>query len=437
MRVIDSATRFQPGVPYELLLAISEQTNQSVGLQDLVRHLLEAVRSVVEYDAAGIFVLNRAVPVGAKGGAFDSAQARPDLIGAMATVGFDHLVPGRDPMLRSGKGIIGHVIRTGETVVASDVRDSPHYVEARPETRSEVAIPIVTNAQVIGALNLESNSANAFSDEDAELLQAFATAAAIGIEKARLHQEVVEKHLMDQQLRIAREVQGGLLPGGAPSIAGYDIAGLNVPAWDIGGDYYDYLSLDDDRLGLVVADVSGKGVPAALLMATFRAALRSEARRNRSIDALVADVHRTLSDSMDDSHYVTTVYGELDRNAGTFSYANCGHNPPLLVQANGAWRRLPASGRAIGMFGFESIAASTVSLDPGDVLVLYTDGVVEACDPDSTEFGEARIARVVAESAARPARDIVNSLVRATRLHTGREHYEDDFTVVVLKRLAQ
>lgn len=426
MRAVDNP-RLQPGVPYELLLEISEQTHRSMGLQDMVRHLLEAVHSVVEYDAAGIFVLNRAV----------SAGSTADLIAAMASVGFEHLAPGQDPMLRSGKGIVGHVIRTGETVVAADVRSNPHYIEGRADTRSEIAIPIVTNAQVIGALNLESNHTDAFSDADAELLQAFATAAAIGIEKARLHQELVEKHLIDQQLRIAREVQGGLLPCGPPSIAGYDIAGLNVPAWDIGGDYYDYLSLADDRVGLVVADVSGKGVPAALLMATFRAALRSEARRGRPIAEIVDDVHRTLSDSMDASHYVTAVYGELEVSTAMFSYANCGHNPPLVIQANGSWRRLPASGRAIGMFGFERIPAASIALDEGDVLVLYTDGVVEASDPDSIEFGEARIARVVAEAAALDARAIVDTLVHATRLHTGREHYEDDFTVVVVKRLTQ
>ena len=147
------------------------------------------------------------------------------MIAAMATVGFEHMLPGHDPMLRSGKGIVGHVIRTGQIVVAPDVLDDPHYIEARVDTRSEIAIPIVTNTQVIGALNLESNRLDAFSDADAELLRAFAIAAAIGIEKARLHQEVVEKHLIDQQLRIARDVQAGLLPAGPPAIAGYDVSG--------------------------------------------------------------------------------------------------------------------------------------------------------------------------------------------------------------------
>ena len=426
MRATDSGTPAQSDSRYQLVLELSKQISRTLDLHDVVRHLLDAVRTVVDYDAAGIFVLNRSVPFGAGGGT--------DVIATMATVGFEHLLPGQDPMLRHGKGIVGYVIRTGEVVIAPDVLDNPDYVEARPQTKSEIAVPIVTNSQVIGALDLESDRLDAFTEADAELLQAFATAAAIGIEKAQLHQQVVEKHLIDQQLRIARDVQGGLLPAGAPALKGYDIAGLNIPAWDIGGDYYDYLTLAGDRLGLVVADVSGKGVAAALLMATFRAALRSEIRRFRPIGEVMTDVHRTLADSMDDSRYVTAIYGELDAATATFSYVNCGHNPPLVIQADGAWRRLPTGGRAIGMFGFAPAPGAGVVLNEGDVLALYTDGVVEAATADGVEFGEARTARVLAENMHRPSRDMVDALVDAIRCFTGRDHYEDDFTVVIVKR---
>lgn len=427
MKAADPGSRAQTDASYQLFLEISQQISRTVDLHDVVRHLLDAVRAVVDYDAAGIFVLNRSVPFGAGGG--------PDMIASMATVGFEHLLPGQDPMLRHGKGIVGYVIRTGEVVIAADVADNPDYVEARPQTQSEIAVPIVMNSQVIGALDLESDRLDAFTEADAELLKAFAIAAAIGIEKAQLHQQVVEKHFIDQQLRIARDVQGGLLPAGAPLLRGYDIAGLNIPAWDIGGDYYDYLTLTDDRLGLVVADVSGKGVAAALLMATFRAALRSEARRLRHIAEVVTDVHLTLSDSMDDSRFVTAVYVELDAATATFSYVNCGHNPPLLIQSDGAWRRLPSGGRAIGMFGFVAAPAAGLVLREGDVLALYTDGVVEATNAELIEFGEARLAKVLSENAHLDARAMVDALVGATRAFTGREHYEDDFTVVIVKRV--
>jgi sigma-B regulation protein RsbU (phosphoserine phosphatase) len=413
---------------YELLLEISQQISQRIDLQDVVSHLLASLRSVVDYDAAGIFVLHRNVPFGPAIGA--------NLIAAMATIGFDHIAEGSDPMLRSGKGIVGHVIRTGAAVVAPDVAADPHYIEGRAATRSEIAVPIVSNTEVIGALNLESNRPGAYSPEDAERLQAFAVAAAIAIEKALLHRQMVEKHLIEQQLRTAREVQASLLPSEPPDVPGYDIAGLNLPAWDIGGDYYDYLALADGRLGLVIADVSGKGVPAALLMATFRAALRVEARRTQPVASIIAAVHQTLAESMDTSRYVTAVYGVLDPADGTFTYVNCGHNPPVVQRAAGARELLPTGRRAIGMLGHQPARVSTVRLGPGDVLVLYTDGVVEIGDAASVEFGMDRLAQALSAAASRPASEIVDTLVSATRAHAGRGHYDDDFTLLVVKRQA-
>ncbi len=411
---------------YQLLLDIAQQISRTIDLQDVVTGLLGSVRSVVDYDAAGIFVLHRNVP-------FGPAVGR-NKIAAMATVGFEHIADSRDPMLRSGKGIVGHVIRTGEMVLAPDVRRDPRYIEGRVQTRSEIAVPIVSNDEVIGALNLESDQYDAFSRSDAELLDALAVAAAICIEKARLHQQVVEKRLMERQLEIAREVQGGLLPAGPPVLDGYDIAGLNIPAWDIGGDYFDYFPLEDGRLGLVIADVSGKGVPAALLMATFRAALRSEVRKGQPVPAVIEDVHRTLVESMDTSRFVTAVYGILDPRSSTFTYVNCGHNPPLILRAGGDLEYLRTGRRAVGMFGSQPTPACVVTLDPGDTLVLYTDGVVEVSDADQTEFGAEGLARVLADAAEQPADLIIGSLVDATREHAGSEHYSDDFTVMVVKR---
>lgn len=412
---------------YRLLLEISQQISRTIDLQEVVNHLLRSVRSVVDYDAAGIFVVNRNVPFG-----FDFGT---NMIAGMATVGFEHLAAGNDPMLRSGKGIVGHVIRTGETIIAPDVSRDPHYIEGRPQTRSEIAVPILSNEEVIGALNLESNQVNAFSTGDAELLEAFAVAAAISIEKAILHRQIVEKQRMEQQLETAREVQASLLPSRAPSVEGYDIAGLNLPTWAIGGDYYDYFPLADGRLGLVIADVSGKGLPAALLMATFRAALRTEVRKGRPIPAIIDDVHQTLVESMDETRFVTAVYGVLDPRAGTFTYVNCGHNPPMLLRAGGTWEFLPTGTWAVGMFGSKAVPPSTVSLGRGDTLLLYTDGVIDVTDPNLDDFGEDRLARVLFESAARPAGEIIGALLDATRAYSGQSHYEDDFTLLVVKRL--
>lgn len=413
-------------VKYHLLLEISQQISRTIDLQEVLNHLLQSLRSVVDYDAAGIFVLNRSVPLG--------PGPITNMIAGMAVVGFPHIEARNDPMLRSGKGIVGHVIRTGETVVAPDVSLDERYIDGRAGTRSEIAVPIISNGQVIGALNLESGQLGIYSETDAELLEAFAVAAAISIEKSVLHRQVIEKHRIEQQLKLAHEVQASLLPAGAPFVSGYDIAGFNLPAWDVGGDYFDYFPLTDGRLGIVIADVSGKGVPAALLMATFRAALRSEVRKDRPIPAIIEDVHNMLAESMDTSQYVTAVYGTLDPRSGAFTYVNCGHSPPMLIRAGGRREFLPTGRRALGMFGSDPAATCAVHLGAGDTLLLYTDGVVELTDARDIEFGAARLGRVLTESAARPACEIIGELLRATRAYAGRERYDDDFTLVVVKR---
>jgi phosphoserine phosphatase RsbU/P len=421
----------QPGAPasdakYRLLLEISQQISRTIDLQEVLTHLLRSLQTVVDYDAAGIFVLNREVPLG--------PGAISNMIAGMATVGFAHIAEGDDPMLRSGKGIVGHVIRTGEAVIAADVSRDAHYIAGRAGTRSEMAVPIVSNAEVIGALNLESDRLEAYSSRDGELLEAFAVAAAISIEKSVLHRQVIEKHRIDRQMKLAQEVQASLLPAGAPAVEGFDIAGFNLPAWDVGGDYFDFFPLPDGRLGLVIADVSGKGVPAALLMATFRASLRSEVRKNRPIPAVLEDVHRMLVESMDTSRFVTAVYGVLDPRLGTFSYVNCGHNPPMLLRARGERELLPTGRAALGMFNSEPTAPCTVHLGESDTLLLYTDGVVDLTDASQAEFGEARLGRALSESAARPAREIIHALLDATRAYAGRERYDDDVTMIVVKR---
>jgi serine phosphatase RsbU (regulator of sigma subunit) len=414
-------------VKYRLLLDISQQISRTIDLQEVVQHLLQSVRSVVDYDAAGIFVLNRNVPFG--------PDAGTNMIAGMATIGFDRIVRGNDPMLKSGKGIVGYVIRTGETVISADVTRNPEYIEGRPQTRSELAVPIFSNAEVIGALNLESDHLNAFSAADAELLEAFAVAAAISIEKAVLHKQIVEKQQMDRQLETARQVQASLLPAHPPMVPGFDIAGLNLPTWDIGGDYFDYLPLPGGRLGLVIADVSGKGLSAALLMATFRAALRTEVRKDLPIPEVIGEVHQTLVDSMDASRFVTAVYGVLDPESASFTYVNCGHNPPILLHAAGDHELLPTGRWAIGMFSSRDVSTSTVRLGNGDTLLLYTDGVVEVTDANLVEFGDARLLEVLSRCTERPARDIVRALLDETRLYSGRSRFEDDFTLLVIKRL--
>ncbi len=409
---------------YRLLLELSQRISRTLDLQVVLDDLLHVLRSTVPYDAAGVFVLNRAVPL--------IRKTDPNLIAGMAQVGFDDPLVD-DPMLRSGKGIIGHVIHTGETVNLPDVTKEPRYVAGRAATRSELAVPIVSEAGTIGCLNVESDRPTFFTSADEELVQFFASAAALSIGKALLHREVLDKQRLEDQLRVAHEVQSGLLPGAPPDLPGYDIAAVNIPSHAIGGDYYDYVSLGDGRLGLVVADVSGKGIPAALIMASFRALLRTQMKRRSRLPGLAAELNAAVLEFRDASRFVTAVCAVLEDD-GRVRYVNCGHNPPLLLGAGGGREMLRRGGAALGLFAGEQFREGTARLEPGDSLVLYTDGVVEPTDEHETEFGTDRLEAAVRSVADRPASEALRAVIEATRAFSGREHYDDDFTLVVVKR---
>jgi sigma-B regulation protein RsbU (phosphoserine phosphatase) len=414
---------------YAILLEMAQRISRTFDLPEILHYLLDAVRQVVAYDAAGVFVLNRSLPL--PGAEVDR------VIAAMAAVGFETNLNREDPMLRSGRGIIGRVITTGRPIVAPDVRLNAHYVAGRGSTLSEVAVPISSNGKVIGALNLESDSPGAYTAADVMELNYFATVAAISIEKAVLHHQVLEKQHLDHHLALAHDVQVNLLPASAPHVPGYDLAGVNLPTMEIGGDYFDYLPLEDGRLGLVVADVSGKGMAAALIMATFRAALRAELRRAGTIEDVMEEVSRLLLDSIDQSRYVTAVYGVLDPASGELCYMNCGQTPPILIRSDGscAWldRGRPALGMPVHVHGESGL----VVLEPGDMLVIYTDGVVELSDPSGEEYGCPRLEALLRNRASLSAAAIVNEVKRATIDFHALPAYEDDFTLMVVKRVGQ
>lgn len=413
---------------YRLLLDISHAIRDTLDLDEILGHLLDSVRTVLGYDAAGIFVLNPDREAG-------RGQAPAPVIAGIAQRGFDPHPIEEDRMLFKGLGIIGHVIRTGECVVVSDVRQDLRYVEGRRSTLSEITIPIQRQGRPIGALDLESDRPGAYGPDDLEVLRFFADAAAISIEKAMLHRQLMERRRVEDQLRTAQEVMARLLPEGPPTLSGYDLAGLCLPTFAIGGDYLDYIPLPDGRLGLAVADVCGKGIPAALIMATFRALLRSLAHAGLGPAPLMGVVSRQLFDCTRAESFVTAFYGALDPASGRFDYARAGHNPPLWVRADRSVRRLEEGGGVLGIAGDARFDAGTATLAPGEGLLFYTDGVVELTGPGEEEFGLPRLENLAAESLGGGAAAALDRIVRATREFSGAETYMDDFTLMAVRRL--
>ncbi len=340
-------------------------------------------------------------------------------------------------MLKWGKGIIGHVIRTGETVIASDVREDPRYVEGRPGTLSEIAMPIVVEQQVVGALDLESDHLDAFDETHAELLRFLCGAAAISIEKAILHRQLVENKRHEYQMKLARDIQAGLLPEGPPQLPGYDIDAVNVPNLSISGDYFDYITLPGGNVGIAIADVSGKGVPAALIMATFRAALRTQVRYESDITRIIRAVNQFLLESTHTATFVTAVFGVLEPKTGSFTYVNCGHTRPLLLHADGRTELLDRGGLLLGISADAAYEAATVRLEPADILALYTDGVVDLSGENGREFGASGLERYIHVHRDQPAHALIECIVNATRALTQDRSYPDDFTLVIVRRLPE
>ncbi len=337
-------------------------------------------------------------------------------------------------MLSEGKGIIGFVINSKESLIIDDVRKDDRYIIGRKKTLSELAVPIIMNDKTIGALDVESDSLSAFNQNHLEILQFFADASAIALEKAILHHQILEKKKLEEQMQIAKDVQSSLLPAHPPEIEGYDIAGICIPTFEIGGDYYDYIHLDSDNLVIVIADVSGDGIPAALIMSAFRALLYSQINSNNNPSEIMSVLNQQIPIVSRKRDFISVFYAKLNIKEHICTYTNCGHNPPLLLRSSGKMELLEQGGAALNILEDAKFDFDSVKLEPGDQIIFYTDGVTEVFSLNSEEYGFERLQKVIFDSKDKTASEIINSVVESTKNFSGTKLYRDDFTLVVLKR---
>src|SRR6478672_4577951 len=252
-----------------MLLDITKTISRSLDLQEVLNLVMDTLDSLIPYDAAGIYLVKHLRPTGWQAGDEETTVFHTE-----AVRGYD-IADMQELHLKMGEGLIGHVAVSGRPFISPDVRKEPRYVNARARTRSEMVAPIISNEEVIGVFDLESDELNAYQNDDLEVLMLLASQVAIIIEKVMLHDQLIEKQRLETQLEVARQVQLELLLARDPQIEGFDISAYNFPTEEVSGDYYDWVRVFDDQLGIVIADVSGKGVPAALLMAFLRASLRA------------------------------------------------------------------------------------------------------------------------------------------------------------------
>lgn len=321
----------------------------------------------------------------------------------------------------------------GDAQIDDAFREQKSIVMHR--VRSMLAVPLQTREQVLGLIYVDNGIVvHPFNEEDLDLLTVMANVAAIRIEHARLLliEEAEQRNALE--LQQASEIQLGLLPTEVPKYDGYDLAGFNLPCRTVGGDYYDFLQYRDGRLGLVVGDVSGKGLPAALLMSSLEARVQMLAETSPDPATAVTALNRNFAPKCPIGKFITFFYGLLDVPTGRLLYANAGHNPPLIVRKNGSMEFLKGHGIVMGIRPNSQYELHKTSLEPGDLLVLFSDGVTEACNASGLEFGENGLSKFLAQRRFDSCESTVGALITEVRNWCGNGAFSDDFTVVLLRR---
>jgi serine phosphatase RsbU (regulator of sigma subunit) len=287
---------------------------------------------------------------------------------------------------------------------------------------------------VIGLVYLDTLARQSFGEDDLKIVTAVANVAASKIENVRLIEESIEKRRLEEDIRVAAEIQQGLLPRKAPQVPGYDLAGSNRPCHTVGGDYYDF-SYEKGQLLMALGDVSGKGTGAALLMTVLRAAVRAHWTEFEPAEAM-ARINRTVCQNVTEGKYVTFFMARLDAHTGQLTYVNAGQNPPLLVRATEEVHELDEGGMVLGMFESVPYSAATIEMAKGDTLVVFSDGVSETWNRSEEEFGVARLVEVVKRGRPLGAAALEAEILRALEEYSAGARTMDDRTLIVLKRLA-
>ena len=342
------------------------------------------------------------------------------------------------------RGIVGRAVRERRTQIANDVRKDPDYYVTEnwrgQGQRAEIAVPLIFEGDVIGVIALESGTRNAFQEDHAHLLESVANNLSIAIANARLYQERLDRERQfEREILMARDVQRSMIPEAAPHLRGFEFAARLEPALNLSGDFYDYLSLSDKRLGVMIGDVAGKGIRAAMGMAAARSIMRSVGRRgqgqgpSRVLRDANLRIHRDLGSQL----LLTLVYALVDAETRTIQYCNAGHNPPFLVSANGRWRALKTGGLLMGVFDKQQYKSETLHLERGDLILFYTDGLPEAHTPlpERQEIGEQRVIDFLLRHRHLRAQPLLDALTAWIQEFTRGAHQHDDLTLLVMRVL--
>ncbi|GAB4173812.1 MAG: hypothetical protein Kow00108_08630 [Calditrichia bacterium] len=400
----------------EQLLGISQLITSTLDIDEVLNRIMESIKTLVNYDAGSIFLMD------------DTGIA----LKRKFSVGYDPRKE-NEVQLKINQGIVGQVIRTRKPSYIPDVSLSSNYYPIRESTRSQLTLPIFIGDTIIGAIALESDKLNGFSQHDMLILQSFVGHASIAINNAQLYAEIKKKKEMENDLVIAANVQKSLLPVRIPRFHGIDMAVMSIPSKIVGGDFYDVGLIDDHRLFFSIGDVSGKGAAGSILMAVCLAGLRSINKKMYDVCEITARLNNLLCETTTPGRYVTLFMGVLDINEKKITYTNAGHNSPFLLKMSGEAHYLQTGGIVAGFKENFSYDQEHLAVEHGDCLVMYTDGIIESKNSSGEEFGIDRLIHIFAQHAGEPAAELKTIVLEELKLFTGNDEFDDDLSLFIVK----
>jgi sigma-B regulation protein RsbU (phosphoserine phosphatase) len=408
----------------EHLIEATKRLNSTLNLDELLQIILDLALEMVSGDRGTVYLVDE----------------RKNELWAKVAKGLNNSDQVRIH-LPQGKGIAGYVGATGDTINIPDAyldpRFSPEFDKATGYvTRSILCMPMRRkDGKIIGVFQLLNKRKGAFTAEDEILIASLSVHAALAIENARLYEQERQKVILERDLTAAREVQMSLIPKELPHLPGYEFAASTIPARQVGGDLYDIHPVGDERFALCLGDVSGKGLPASLVMANLLAILRSQTFSQLPVHETITRSNRQLYRYTGAEKFVTLLFGVLDAADHSFTYTNAGQEQPYLLSGDKPVRRLDAGGIPVGMLEDVAYAEERISLAPGDLLAIVSDGVTEAMSPLDELFGEERLLSVLLAHKNDPASHVLTHVLAAVAQHSAHAPQSDDITIVIVKRL--
>lgn len=401
----------------------------------LLNEIASTISSTMEVEEITKLILSKCIKK------IEVEQGTVTLLKESTTDPFKTFVRVEDSMVsgvpyRFGISLAGWMLKNQKPLLTNDLANDPRFKGVETEEtkiRSMLSVPLRVKNRMIGLISLFNKKTDAFTPDDQRLLSIIAMQSAQVIENARLYEEEKKLQQMEEDLKTARNIQFSLLPKENPSLPDIDIVGLTHPAREVGGDYYDFINIDEDRLGIVIADVSGKGMSAALLMANLQATLRGQALTNSAPSECVAKSNSLLCRNMEKGKFVTLFYGVLNTKEKILTYTNAGHCYPLILNHKGGLKRLEKGGLILGMLDNYPYQEEKINLEPGELILLFTDGITEAFNKEDEQFEEERLIKVVQENFHLDAKEISQQILNNVISFQQDVPQSDDLTLVIMK----